>query len=60
MDWARLFPDKDLRTLDVIEDLMDLDIGFVFLEIVKNDPSRESFGYIPLLASSSEGELGAV
>lgn len=60
VDWARNFPGKDLGTLDIVEDLMDLDMGVVYLDLIKSDPLRATFGFMPLLASCSEGELGAV
>ena len=60
VEWARIFPDVDLGKLNIIEDLMKLDISLVYLDIIKTDTDRKSFGYMPLLASCSEGEIGAV
>jgi len=57
--WGRLFP--DLTSFDLIEDLMQLDVGIVYLDIQKTeDHDRSKFGFIPLLASCSDGEIGAL
>ena len=57
--WKTLFP--DLTTFDLIDDLMPIDIGVVYIYIEKKeDPDRSKFGLIPLLASCSDGEIGAL
>ena len=40
---------------------MELDVGIVYIHILqKEDPDRSKFGFIPLLASCSDGEIGAL
>ncbi len=57
--WEKLFP--GITGFDLIDDLMFLDIGVVYLHILKTeDPDRSKFGFLPLLASCSSGQLGAL
>jgi len=58
--WTSTKAGGHIKRCHIIEDLMDLDMGVVFLDIIKSDPDRMNFGFMPLLASSSEGEIGAV
>ena len=46
--------------LDLTEDLMRLDIGKLYTHVEKVDTGRQLYGYIPLMASSSSGQLGAL
>ena len=57
--WKTLYP--NLEGFDLIRDLMPLDVGIVYLHILKNeDPDRSKFDFLPLLASCSSGEIGAL
>ena len=57
--WKELYP--NLEGFDLIADLMELDVGIVYIHILqKEDPDRSKFGFIPLLASCSDGEIGAL
>ena len=69
MDWLDLYPnlkaqkqaDKTLdQPLDLTEDLMNLDVGVLYNEVMRHDQGRKLYGYIPLMASSSTGQLGAL
>ena len=39
---------------------MGLDMGPLYLKIIAEDPDGVKFGYIPLMASSSFGQIGAL
>ncbi len=39
---------------------MHLDIGPLYDKITREDQDRRRFGYLPLMASCSDGELGAL
>ena len=39
---------------------MHLPIGKLYKKIMLNDPERKRYGFIPLMASCSRGELGAL
>lgn len=60
VEWMRLFPNADFGTFDIVNNLMDVDMGIVYLDILKTDPDRSHFGFMPHLASSSTGEIGAL
>mmetsp|Transcript_55945 Transcript_55945/g.132743 ORF Transcript_55945/g.132743 Transcript_55945/m.132743 type:complete len:188 (+) Transcript_55945:873-1436(+) len=48
---------KDIKPL---EHLMEVPVARIYLNIYKNDPQRLTFGYIPYMAVSSEGQVGAL
>lgn len=69
VDWYALYPnlkktDKDGEQiqppLDLTEDLMTLPIGKLYKQIEAMDTGRSQFGWIPTMASSSVGQLGAL
>ena len=39
---------------------MRLDMGKVYNRVAQNDAGRQVYGYIPLMASCSSGQLGAL
>ena len=43
-----------------IEDLMDLDMGDLYQKIIESDEKARLYGYIPLMASSSPYQIGAL
>jgi hypothetical protein len=61
VDWCSVYPNlrKD-GALDLTEDLMHLDIGKLYTTIEALDPGRAQLGWIPAMASSSVGQLGAL
>jgi len=61
VNWSHEYPhlSKD-QPLDLIADLMGLDMGPLYLKIIAEDPDGVKFGYIPLMASSSFGQIGAL
>ena len=67
VDWVSLYPhlkkegegESDPR-LDLTEDLMRLPIGKLYQQVEAMDAGRVQFGWIPTMASSSVGQLGAL
>ena len=45
---------------DVVADLMDLDMGVLYKKIQKTDPERKVYGFLPLMAANSYGQIGAL
>jgi hypothetical protein len=65
VDWRELYPHLKANkaegaSLDLVEDLMRLDVGKLYNEVTRTDLGRKLFGFIPLMASSSSGQLGAL
>ena len=62
VDWAEEFPEKlrGKETLDVVADLMPLDVGQVYRKLTDTDRDRRLYGLIPLMASCSYGQIGAL
>ena len=69
VDWEDMYPalkkrreaeGRDKEPLDLTEDLMRLDVGKLYNEVVRQDQGRRTYGYIPLMASCSTGQLGAL
>jgi hypothetical protein len=65
VDWIDMFPDmkakgKSNSELDLVEDLMDLDMGILYTHLEKIDNGRQLYGLIPLMACNSVGQLGAL
>ena len=69
INWLEVYPelkekkvaDKTVgEPLDLTEDLMRLDIGKLYKEIARGDQGRRVYGYVPLMASCSKGQLGAL
>ena len=51
---------KEAETLDLTEDLMSLDMGTLYRQVGGMDAGKGAFGWIPTMASSSVGQLGAL
>ena len=61
IDYTTYFPDlPKVNVLDLIEDLMFVDMGIVYSNIVKSDPQREKYGWLPVMAGCSVGQIGAL
>ena len=43
-----------------VDDLMKLDIGPLYKKIEENDKERRLYGFIPLMATCSYGQIGAL
>ena len=60
-DWAAEFPElKGKDQLDVLTDLMPLDVGKWYAKVEETDKGRKLYGLIPLMASCSYGQIGAL
>ena len=46
--------------LDTVADLMPLDMGLLYTKIEATDPERRMYGYIPMMAACSYGQIGAL
>ncbi len=51
---------QNQNVLDLIEDLMFVDMGKVYKNIIQSDPRREKYGWLPVMAGCSVGQLGAL
>ena len=64
IDWLAEFPEelkgKDPAALDAVADLLPLDVGKIYRKITETDTYRRLYGYIPLMASSSFGQIGTL
>ena len=65
VDWLDMFPalvekKKKNSELDLVEDLMDLDMGVLYTHLEKVDTGRHMYGLIPKMACNSTGQLGAL
>jgi hypothetical protein len=59
--WKTLYPDQvETDTPDLVKDLMKLDMGVVYKQIIQEDKDRKCFGFLPLMASCSKGQIGAL
>ena len=46
---------------DIVEDLMKMDIEKVYTKLIKTDPMKTKYGWLPLMATcSNEGNIGAL
>ena len=45
---------------DLLEDLMPLGMGVLYRQLILTDPQRRLYGYIPLMAACSTGQIGAL
>lgn len=48
------------RPLDLVADLMKLPVGKLFKKLIDQDPLRRQFGWLPLMALASKGQVGAL
>ena len=43
-----------------MDDLLQLDVGRVYLKIIQEDKGRKEFGFFPLMESLCKGRIGAL
>ncbi|KAI9344980.1 hypothetical protein BDR26DRAFT_932541 [Obelidium mucronatum] len=60
INWNSFFPNVPSTDPDLVDDLMDIDIGLVYNNILELDPKREKYGFLPLMATCSKGQIGAL
>jgi len=65
VDWLDMYPGlkatgKRNHELDLVEDLMNLDMGVLYTHLEKMDTGRQLYGWIPSMACNSVGQLGAL
>ena len=61
IDWKAEFAEKKLKGVDLLDDLIDLDIGRLYEKIITEvDPDRYKYGFLPLMAGCCDGQIGAL
>jgi hypothetical protein len=63
ISWSAEFPEADLEDkvpLDLINDLMPLNMGKLYLKILTGDPDRTKFGFLPLMAGRCDSQIGTL
>jgi hypothetical protein len=65
VDWVYHFPELKKTMIEgepfnVVDDLMLLDMGVLYRKFGKTDPARHVYGFIPEMAASCYGEVGAL
>ena len=64
MYWKEWFPELKSSgpdgAHDLVHDLMPLPVGKVYKKIVESDPEHKVYGYLPQMAASSKGQIGAL
>ena len=61
VEWATEFPElQGIEQLDPVEHLLPLDVGKLYKKITETDKGRRLYGYIPLMATSSYAQIGAL
>ena len=62
VDWRSEFPEAELppppATLDIFKHIMLINPGKVYQRLEKEDPGREKYGFIPLMAAGCKGCIG--
>lgn len=61
IDWASRFPELDLPadgSYNLVKDLMEADVAVVLDDMIRADPDRSRFGFLPYMATG--GTKGAV
>ena len=57
IDWKAEFPESMLEGVDLLDDLIDLDIGRLYEKITEVDPDRQKYGFLPLMTASVQNRL---
>ena len=61
VDWKAEFPEAKLEGVDLLNDLLDIDMGRLYGKIITEiDPDRSKFGFLPLMAGCCDGQIGAL
>ena len=65
VDWIEHYPDLKATNgpdsqYDLVHDLMPLDMGVLYRKIILSDPNEKVYGKLPLMASCSSGQIGAL
>ena len=62
IDWRALFPDLNLPAdgdYDLLDDLIEADVTVILDAMIRADPDRARFGYLPYMATGSKASVGA-
>ncbi|KAK3246720.1 hypothetical protein CYMTET_43755 [Cymbomonas tetramitiformis] len=61
VDWRKEFPEVVFgEEIDVVSDLLQVDIGRLYLGLKSEDLNRKEYGWLTLMASSSAFQIGAL
>ena len=61
VDWKAEFPEAKLEGVDLLNDLLDINMGRLYGKIITEiDPDRSKFGFLPLMAGCCDGQIGAL
>ena len=61
VDWKGEFTEANLKDVDLLHDLIDIDLGRLYHKLItKVDPDRSRFGFLPLMAGCCDGQIGAL
>ena len=62
IDWPALFPELNLAAdgdYDLLDDLIEADATVIYDAMIRADPDRARFGYLPYMATGSKASVGA-
>ena len=59
IDWKAEF--AELKSMKIVSplDLWEVDVGKLFARMIKEDPNRLKYGYLPIMATALHGSVGA-
>ena len=60
IDWHTEFPELPKISLKPMADLLKLDMWRLYQKSVEMDPTREQWGFLPLMACASKGQIGSL
>ena len=62
INWPETFPDLELPPdgdYDLLDDLIEADITIILDAMIRSDPDRATFGYLPYMATGSKASCGS-
>lgn len=64
VDWRSYFPEANLPSdvphFDLVKHLMPLSMGSLYKKLMKTDPLRLAYGWLPRMALCSRGQIGTL
>ncbi|KAL1510189.1 hypothetical protein AB1Y20_006519 [Prymnesium parvum] len=64
IDWKSYFPEHDIpadnHNLDLVKHLMELPMGLFYKKLMRTDPLRLAYGWLPSMALCSRGQIGTL
>ena len=62
INWPETFPELELPSdgdFDLLDDLIEADITIILDAMIRSDPDRATFGYLPYMATGSKASCGS-